>query len=122
MFFHEPSKHYHASHDAIAHNTRSKRRDVEDATSPSPNQASNSWAALHVPVMNSQSNGTPQQRQDMSNRKSNESQTSQIHPPIHIVPKALVKEFGTSPFNVVDQMKRTNVNISIWDFVSTIQL
>lgn len=45
-------------------------RFVEDATSPSPNQASTSDVASHVPVMNAQSNIAPQQRQNMSNKKS----------------------------------------------------
>ena len=56
----------------------------------------------------------------MSNKKSIEPQTSQIQLSIHTVPKDLVKEVSAPPFNVVDQMKKTNVNISIWDVVATI--
>lgn len=69
--------------------------------------------------MKSQSNVAPQQRQDISNEKSTKPQTSQIRPPIHAVPKASVKEDNT-PFNVVYQIKNTNVNISIWDVDATI--
>jgi hypothetical protein len=65
--------------------------------------------------MNVQSNVTPKKRQDM-----NKPHTSQIQPLIHIVPKVSIKEVGAPPFNVVDKMKKDNVNISIWDVVATI--
>ena len=53
---HQLEEHCHANYDAIAHNTKSKRRSIEDATLPSPNQALNSSVAHHVPRMNSQFN------------------------------------------------------------------
>lgn len=60
---HHPEEHCHTNHDAIVHNTRSKRRDIEGAT-PSPNEASTLDDAPHTPVMNAQPNVAPQQKQD----------------------------------------------------------
>lgn len=59
---HQPKEHYHTNQVAIAHNTRSKRRVVEDVAFPSSNQASTLDATPHVPVVNDQSNMTPQKK------------------------------------------------------------
>ena len=51
---HHSEEHYHTNHDAIAHNTRSKRRAIEDVIPPLI-QASSLDASPHVPMMNVQS-------------------------------------------------------------------
>ena len=56
----------------------------------------------------------------MHNQRSTKYQTSQVQPHIDIVSKLSIKVVSAPPFNVVDQIKRTNVNISIWDVVATI--
>ena len=51
----------------------------------------------------------------------NSPQVIPSQPPIHVAPKASTRAHNTS-FNVVDQMKKTNVNISMWDVVATIPI
>lgn len=116
---HQLEENFHTNHDAIAHNTRIKRGVVEDATPPSPNQASTLGTTSYIPLMDAQSNFAAQQKKDMGNKKSTEPQTAHFHSSVPIAPKALTKEIST-PLNIVDQMKRTVVNISIWDVVASI--
>ena len=59
---HQQQEHFHVSHDAIAHNARTKRKVVEDATPPLPNQASTLGVSTHVPVMNAQPRVVTQQK------------------------------------------------------------
>ena len=53
---HLMEEHCNVNQDSIAHNTRRKRRAIEDATPPPPNQASTSNAIPHVQAVNDQSN------------------------------------------------------------------
>ena len=52
----------HGGNDNISNSTRSKRRAIEDATPPPPNQASTLDVAPHVPVTSAQPNVATQQR------------------------------------------------------------
>ena len=47
---HQVEEHFHVNQDPIAHNTRSKRRAIEDDIPPPPNQASTSNAISHVEI------------------------------------------------------------------------
>ena len=51
---HHVEEQCNVNQDSIAHNTRSKRRAIEDATPPPPNQASTSNAMPHVQATNDQ--------------------------------------------------------------------
>ena len=57
---HLVEEHCNANQDSIAHNTRSKRRAIEDATPPPPNQASTSNAMPHEKTTIDQSNAFQQ--------------------------------------------------------------
>lgn len=116
---HHPVEHFHSNHDSIAHNTKRKRRDVEDATPPSPNQASTLGIVSHIPMMNAKPNVSPPQKQDMGNKKSTKPQTTNFQSLVPMAPKAPTKEISI-PLNNVDQMKRTTINISIWNVFSAI--
>ena len=59
---HLVEEHCNVNQDSIAHNTRSKRRAMEDATPPPHNQASTSNAIPHEQSTNDQSNAFQQQR------------------------------------------------------------
>ena len=77
---HYPKEHYHANHDSydvISHNTRSKRRAIENATPSSSNQNSTLGIAPSTLVTSIQQNVAPQHNQDMINKKPTKSQTAQ---------------------------------------------
>ena len=61
---HQVEEHSNVNQDSIAHNTRSKRRAIEDATPPPPNHASTSNAIPHEQAINDQSNTFQQQRRN----------------------------------------------------------
>ena len=45
-----------------------------------------------------------------------ESQTAHVHSATLVVSKVSVKEVS-APLNIVDQMKKTNVSVPMWDVV-----
>ena len=53
---HRVEEYCNVNQDFITHNSRRKKRAIEDATPP-PNQASTSNAIPHVQVVNDQANG-----------------------------------------------------------------
>jgi hypothetical protein len=118
---HQVEEHCNVNQDSIAHNTRRKKRAMEDATAPPPNQASTSNATSHVQVVNDQSNTLQQQRKNNGRKDISDPQVVPSQSPTIVAPKASAKVSNT-PFNVVKKMKKTNVNISMWDVVTTIPM
>ena len=116
---HQLREYFHTNQNVIAHNTRSKRRSIEDVVPPPLNQALNSRVYPHVPIINTQPSVATQHSHDTNRGKTNESQTTHVQSVAPIVPKALVKVVG-APLNIVDHMKRTNVSVLMWDVFTTI--
>jgi hypothetical protein len=94
---------------------------MEDAIPPPPNQASTSNEISHEQETNDQSNTFHQQRQNHGKKDASDPQVTPSQPPTIVAHKASTKE-PTMPFNMVEKMKKTNVNISMWDFVATIPM
>ena len=118
---HQVEEHCNVNQDSIAHNTRIKRRAMEVSTPPPLNQASTSNAIPHEQSENDQSNAFQQQRQNNGKKGVSDPPVVPSQPPTSVAPKASTK-VPTRPFSVVEQMKKTNVNISMWDVVATIPM
>ena len=114
-------EHCNVNYDSIAHNTRRKRRVVEDTAPPPPNLASTSNAMPHVKVVNDQSNTFQQQRGNNGRKDVSDPSVVPSQPPTSASPKASTKG-STMSFSVVEKMKKTNVNMSMWDFFATIPM
>ena len=114
-------EHCNVNQDSIAQNTRSKRRAIEDVAPPPPNQASTSNAIPHEQSENDQANAFRQQKQSNSRGDTNDPKVIPTQPPTHAAPKASTITPNAS-FNVVEKMKKTNVNISMWDVVAIVPM
>ena len=70
---------------------------------------------------NQQENTFQQQRQNNNRKDASDPQIVPSQPLVNAAPKASTK-VSNAPFNVVEQMKKTNVNILMWDAVATIPM
>ncbi len=61
---HQMEEHCNVNQDSIAHNTRRKRRDMEDVVPPTPNQAPTSNAISHEQAKNNPSSMFQQKRKN----------------------------------------------------------
>lgn len=71
--------------------------------------------------MNDQSNTLQQQRQNNSRKDVSDPHVVPSQSATNAAPKVSTK-LPTMPFSVVEKMKKTNVNISMWDAISTISM
>lgn len=94
-----------------------KKRNIEDSTHPPLNQVSTLGTTPHILVTSAQLDVTPQQKKNLSNMKSTEPQDAPFYSSVLLAPKDLVKVTSTS-LNIIYQMKRTSVNIPMWDVLT----
>ena len=107
----------HDNNDNIAQNTSRKRRAIENAIPSPTSQASTSNANPHVPIISAQPKVANQQKKNTSNRRHDEPLVDPCHVSIPIVSKVVVKPLSTS-LNIVEKMKKTNVRIPKWNFLT----
>lgn len=118
---HQVEEHCNVNQDSIAQNTRSKKRAVENPTPPPLNQTSTSSTTPHSQAASQQANTFQQQRQDDRRKDVSDPQVVPSQPLSNTAPRVPTK-VSSAPFSVVEQMKKTNVNISMWDVVPTIPM
>jgi hypothetical protein len=88
---------------------------------PPPNQASTSNATPHVQLENQQASAFQLQGTDSRKKDATDPQIVPSQPLTNAAPKVSTK-VSNAPFNVVEKMKKTNVNISMWDAIATIPI
>lgn len=106
----------HGGDNGIAHNTRRKKRSIEDAPSSSSNQVATLKAIPHATVANALHDVTSP-LQNQNNEMTKEPHVVPIHIPDPMVTKVPTKSTYT-PLNIVDKLKRTNVSASTWDVLA----
>lgn len=115
----QPDECCSVNHDSqgVTHNTRSKRKVVEYAVPTMPNQDSTSSTIPHATISSTEQPVIAILVQNQNTRGSNEPRIVPNQSSMPMMTKA-PRLSVNAPLNIVDQMKRKNLSVSMWDILS----